>query len=433
MKYYCIGIKGAGMSTLANILFDLGNSVSGYDDAKDYKFTQEGLDSRGIKICYDGNNELDSDTIVTYSKAVRKDHPELKRVTELGLTLKEYNEVVGDVTKLFETICVSGTHGKTTTSLLISNIINNTLGCNYFVGDGTGHALADNKIFVLEADEYNKHFLAYHPTITIITNIELEHVECYNGIEDIINTFETLANKSKLSIVCGDNENVRKVHYNSKVVYYGFEDNNDVVAKNVTLNDLGSTFDVYMSGTLYGHFDLPLFGKHMILNALAAIIVCNNYGIAQGKIHKYITEFKGAKRRFKETVIKDVVTIDDYAHHPTEVKVTLEAARQKYPDKELVAVFKPNTYSRTKELWPGFVEALKLADKSYVTDVYCDRERQEDYPSINSHLIREKLNNCERITDDDANMLLKHKNAVICFMSCKDIYTLKNKYEELIK
>ena len=433
MKYYCIGIKGAGMSTLANILHDLGNVVSGYDDSKGYKFTEEGLDKRGIKIFYDNEHEIDKDTIVTYSKAFKEEHIELKRVRELGLTVKEYKDVVGDITAQFDTVGVSGTHGKTTTSLLISNIINNTIGCSYFVGDGTAKADPNDKLFVIESDEYNKHFLAYHPTIAIITNIELEHVECYDGLEDIIKTFETFANKSKIAVVCGDNENVRKINYQNKVIYYGFDEKNDVVAKNAVLTDKGSSFDVYMNNELFGHFNIPLFGKHMVLNALSAIITCNEYGISKDDMHKYIESFKGAHRRFKETIIDDIVTIDDYAHHPTEVKVTLEAARQKYPNKELVAILKPNTYTRTRELWPQFVEALKLADKSYVTDIYCDREKAEDYPGITSDLIRDKLSNCERITDDMPELLLKHENAVLCFMSCKDIYTLKNKYESLLK
>lgn len=432
MKYYCIGIKGSGMSTLAGLLYDLGNEVSGYDDSKEHKFTEEGLIKRGIPIYYEAH-EMDPDTIVTFSRAFREDHKEIVRMRELGLTIKNYNEVIGDITKMFDTVGVSGTHGKTTTSLLISHIINSTIGCNYFVGDGTSHAAKENNIFVIESDEYNKHFLAYHPSIAIITNIELDHVECYNGLEDIINTFKTFGNKSNLVVACGDDKNIRKIKFDKKVIYYGFDDNNDVVAKNVELTKEGSNFDVYMNGEFYHHFELPLFGRHMILNALASIIVCNNYGISKEYIHDYMKDFKGAKRRFKEEVIGNIVTIDDYAHHPTEIKVTLEAARQKYPDKEIVAIFLPNTYSRTEALMDDFVDVLKLADKAYIMDIHCDREKSSDYPGVSSDTLIERVPNSEKVSLEDAEKLLKHKNSVMCFMSCTNIYVLLDKYKELLK
>ena len=432
MKYYCIGIKGAGMSTLANILYDLGNEVEGYDDAKEYKFTMEGLNKRGIPIYYEAH-PLDKDTIVTFSKAFSQEHKEIKRVKELGLTIKNYNEVLGDITKMFDTVGVSGTHGKTTTSMLISNIINNTIGCNYFVGDGSGYAKKDNKIFVIESDEYNKHFLAYHPSIAVITNIELDHVECYNGLEDIIDTFELFGNKSNFVIACGDDQNIRKIKFDKKTIYYGFHDDNDVVAKNVNLTKEGSTFDVYMNGEFYYHFELPLYGRHMILNALASIIVCNHYGITREDIHDYMKKFQGAKRRFKEEVFGDIVTIDDYAHHPTEIKVTLEAARQKYPDKEIVAIFLPNTYSRTEALMNEFVDVLKSADKAYIMDIHCDRERREDYPNVSSDNLIKQIPNSEKVSLETVDKLLVHKNSVMCFMSCTNIYVILDKYKELLK
>ena len=212
MKYYCIGIKGTGMSTLAQILYDLGNEVSGYDDAKGYKFTQDGLDSRGIKIYYDHDHEIDKDTIVTYSVAFSMDHPEMKRVKELGLTMKAYGEIMGDVVDMFSTIGVSGTHGKTTTSSLIKHILEENGGCNYFIGSGDGYATKDNKYYVVESDEFNRHFLHYRPTYSIILSMEEEHMEVYEDIDDIRETFEKFANQTKeLVIANGDSENIRKI------------------------------------------------------------------------------------------------------------------------------------------------------------------------------------------------------------------------------
>lgn len=432
MKYYCIGIKGSGMATLAEILFDLGHEVSGYDDYKEHKFTQEGLDKRGIKIYYDSTYDIPKDTIVTYSKAFSADHPEIKRVKSLGLKIIAYNELLGKLSSEFKTIGVSGTHGKTTTSTMISHVLGETKGCNYFIGDGSGFADRKNELFTLESCEFNRHFLAYHPYYAIVTNIELEHTECYKDIDEIIKTFEEFANKAHHVIACGDDKNVRKMNLKNDVTYYGFDDCNDVVCKNVTLDENGSKFDVYIKGELYGHFDIPLFGNHMILNALACITVCNMEGVDKEKIHTLLHTFKNAKRRFKEKKFGSVVTIDDYAHHPTEIKVTIQSARQKYPNKEIVAVFLPNTYSRTKALMSDFISALKTADKAYVMDIHCDRERKEDYPGVSSDEIIKNVPNAEKISLDTVDKLLKHKNAAICFMSCTNIYELLDKYEALL-
>ena len=434
MKYYCIGIKGSGMATLACLLHDLGYTVSGYDDTKEWKFTQEGLDKRGIQIYSDSSFLPDQDTIFTCSKAFSEDHSEIQRMLELGVKRKAYNEILGDLTNQFQTIAISGTHGKTTTSSLISHVLNSTFGCNYFIGDGTGHAEKENEYFVIESDEFNRHFLAYHPTYAIITNIELEHTECYRDIEDIIETFEQFSKNTKTGlIVCGDNPNIRKMKFDKDVIFYGFEEENDVRAKNVELTKEGSSFDIYMGNNLYGHFEIPLFGNHMILNTLACVTLCNQLGIEKDKIHELLLTFKNAKRRFQEEVVNDIVIIDDYAHHPTEIKVTLEAARQKYPSKELVVLFKPNTYSRTAAFPKEFASALNTADKAYLTEIDCNREKPSDYPGVSSKIILEKLKNGEMIDEVSINKLLKHKNAVVCFMSCASISHLKEKYKELLK
>ena len=289
MKYYCIGIKGTGMSTLAQILYDLGNEVSGYDDAKGHKFTQDGLEKRNIPIYYDHDHEIDKDTIVTYSVAFKEDHEEMKRVRKLGLTVKKYSELMGDVINMFETIGVSGTHGKTTTSSLIRHLLEETVGCNYFIGAGDGYADKKNKYFVVESDEFNRHFTDYHPAYSIITNIEAEHLECYKDIDDIRNTFEIFANQTKKLVVAnGDNAEVRKINYKTKVMFYGFNDNNDIVIKNMKLLETGSIFDLYINNELFGHFDIPLYGKHMVANAAAAITIAKELGLTVEKIHELL-------------------------------------------------------------------------------------------------------------------------------------------------
>ncbi len=434
MKYYCIGIKGTGMSTLAQILYDLGNEVSGYDDAKGHKFTQDGLEKRNIPIYYDHDHEIDKDTIVTYSVAFKEDHEEMKRVRKLGLTVKKYSELMGDVINMFETIGVSGTHGKTTTSSLIRHLLEETVGCNYFIGAGDGYADKKNKYFVVESDEFNRHFTDYHPAYSIITNIEAEHLECYKDIDDIRNTFEIFANQTKKLVVAnGDNAEVRKINYKTKVMFYGFNDNNDIVIKNMKLLETGSVFDLYINNELFGHFDIPLYGKHMVANAAAAITIAKELGLTVEKIHELLETFHNAKRRFAETKIGNCVTIDDYAHHPTEIKVTLEAVKQKYPNKRLVVVFVPNTYSRTKDFKNEFVEAFNIADKTYLTEIDCNRERQEDYPGITSHIIVDNLKNGDMISIDTIDKLKDEKDSVVCFMSCAYVDNLIDSFKNLIK
>ena len=434
MKYYCIGIKGSGMATLACLLKDLGNEVSGYDDVKDFKFTEKGLDERGIEIFYDGSKELDKDTIITASKAFSNDHKEIQRVKELGFEITPYNEIMGNLTTLFKTISVCGTHGKTTTSSLISHVVDKVLGCNYFIGDGRGHANKDNSLYVIESDEFNKHFLAYHPTISVITNIELEHTECYDGLQDIINTFEKFANVNtkELVVACGNNENIRKINFNKKVIMYGESEDNDYIVKNINVTDTGTAFVIYHEKELYGSFNVPLYGKHNALNTTACIIICDLLGIDKEKISELLKDFHNAERRFQEEKIGSSIIIDDYAHHPTEIKVTLEAAKAKYKDRPLIAVFKPNTYSRTKEFPKEFGDALNVADYIYVTEVDSNREKQEDYPGVTSQMIIDNTKNGKIISDSDTSCLLEYKDPVVCIMSCASISHLKDDYKKRI-
>lgn len=432
MKYYCLGIKGTGMSTLAQILHDLGHTVSGYDDAKEYKFTQKGLEERNIKIYYDNTHDLDKDTTVTYSVAVKEDNKEFQRVKEMGLNIKKYNEIMGEITKMFDTISVAGTHGKTTTSSLTKHILSHTTGCNYFIGAGDGYADKKNKLFVIESDEFNKHFITYYPKYSVITNIEEEHMECYKDLKDIISTFEIFASNTKEEIIaCGDNENIRKLKTKIPIIYYGFNEHNEYQIKNEQIIENGENFDLYQNEKLIGNFTVPLYGKHMVLDTTAAIIICLKHNIEITKIKELLLTFRNAKRRFVEEKIENSIIIDDYAHHPTEIKVTLEAIKAKYPKKRIVAVFKPNTYSRTKDFKNEFIESLKIADKVYLTEIDCNREKQEDYKGITSHTIIDQIENAEIISEDTIDKLSSEKESVVCFMSCAYVNHLIEGYKNL--
>lgn len=429
MKYYLIGIKGAGMSALALLLSDLGYEVVGYDDASEHRFTEDRLIERGIPIYSGPNDELDKDTIVVRSPAIRDDHPEMQKVFEMDLRNYAYHEMLGKLSKKYETVCVSGCHGKTTTTAMLSHIMKDMGGCNYIIGDGRGAADKDAKRLILESCEYRRHFLQYDPDYVIITNIELDHTDYYKDIDDMIDAYQEFANKAdKMVIICGDDPYTHVLDVSKPVYYYGVGEDNDIQARNIEYRNDGTSFDVFIEDEYVGHFDLPLFGKHMLLNALAAIAVCHYERLEPKEVSKRLKTFKGAERRFKETFIGNNVLVDDYAHHPTEVKVTIKAARQKYPDKQVIAVFKAHTFSRVEEFADEFANALNLADKAFVMDINYDRERPEDYPGINAYTIIDKLNNGDYIEQDMEEKLMPFDNAAILFMSSKEIYLLEENY-----
>lgn len=432
MIYHFIGIKGTGMSALAQIMKSLGYEVQG-SDKPDHFFTEAGLLEKGIKILNFSKENIKEDMVIVQGNAFKDDHEEVVRAKELGLKIYTYQEMVGRLTEMFMTIGVSGCHGKTTTTAMMAHVLGNIVGTNYLIGDGSGFASKENKYFCLEACEYKRHFLAYTPYYAIITNIELDHIDYYKDIDDVISAYQEYANKAeKMVIACGDDPYTHTLEVNPPIFYYGLNDDNDIIAKDVEYHNEGTSFDVFVEDNYYGHFDLPLFGKHMLLNALAVISVCYYERLEAKDVAKYLKTFKGAKRRFKENIIGDIVTIDDYAHHPTEVKVTIKAARQKYPDKKIVAILKTHTLSRTKEMADEFVEALNLADDAYVMDVGVDRE-EIGYDDVDYHVILDKLRNGKYMSLDKVDELLKYENAVLIFMSSKDIYVLQKEYEKRLK
>lgn len=433
MKYYMVGIKGAGLSALALILNDLGYEVVGYDDELSHQFTEDKLIERGIKIYTESNEALDKECIVIRSSAIKEEHPEIVKANELGLKIYEYHEMLGKLANIFELITVAGCHGKTTTSCMMAHVLNDIIGCNYLIGDGDGKASRDNKKFVIEACEYRRNFLVYEPDYAIITNIDLDHVDYFKDISDVIDAYQEYANNAeKMVIACGDDPYTHSLEVNKPIFYYGLEDDNDIIAKDVEYHTDGISFDVLVEENYYGHFDLPIYGKHMLLDALAVIAVCYYERLDAKEVAKSLKTFEGAKRRFTETSIGDIVIIDDYAHHPSEVRATIKSAKQKYPDKKIVAVFEPHTYSRTKEFADELAKVLNTVDKAYVMDVFPAREKEEDYPNINANSIINLLDNGEYIDSSMVDKLKDLDNAVVLFMSPKEIYNLKQDYIEYL-
>ncbi len=425
--YYFIGIKGTGMSALAVILKQLGYKVLGSDIEKHF-FTESELVKNHIPVFVYQENNIKEDMTIIKGASIRDDNVELVKAKSLGLKIYEYNEMVGILSREFKTICIAGCHGKTTTTNMMALAFKNK-GINYLIGDGTGSASQDNTYFALESCEYKRHFLAYLPYYAVITNIDLDHVDYYKDIDDVIDAYTSYANHATKEIIAyGDDPYTRKMKVEKPIKFFGLGENNDVVASNVMYHSKGISFDI----DSYGHFDLPLYGTHQLLDALAVITVCMEEGISYEEVSQNLKDFVGAKRRFTEKVVGNNVIIDDYAHHPNEVKATVQAIRQKYSDKSLIIIFQPHTFSRTKEFALDLVEVFRDADASYVLPIHPARERQEDYPDVTSDMIVRKLDNCYSISMDEASKLTIYDNAVFAFMSPNDISSLENELENLL-
>lgn len=431
MIYYFIGIKGSGMSSLAQIMHDLGYKVTG-SDKPDHFFTEAGLIKKGISFHEFNPDMITKDMIIVQGNAFNDEHPEVIRAHELGLKIFTYQEMIAEITNDTKLVAVCGCHGKTTTTTMLKTVLE-PFGVNYLIGDGTGYAKKGNEYFALEACEYKRHFLAYNPYYTIVTNIELDHTDYYKDLDDVMDAFNEFVSKTRKSVImCGDDINNRKVKTDKPVYYYGFNEDNDVVVKNVTHDEETTKADVYIKGELYDTYTFPFVGDHLLLNVLGVITVCYLENLPKDVVRKQVSIIEHAKRRFIEEKFRNNILIDDYAHHPTEVKVTIEAARKKYPDREIVALFKAHTRSRVQYFHKEFADALNLADKAFVLDIGEDR-KELGYDGVSCMDIIKDLKNGEYISLEEVDKLLPYKdtNAVLLFMSSKDIYVLENKYKEI--
>ena len=424
--YHFIGIKGSGMSALAQIMHELGYEVQG-SDVEETFFTEKGLHELGIPVLPFSSDNIKEGMKIIRGASFTDEHIEVARAIEMNLPMYTYSEMVGNLTKKFKTICVAGCHGKTTTSAMLSHVMNEIKGSNYLIGDGTGFASPENEYFVLESCEYRRHFLAYTPTYAIITNIDLDHVDYFKDINDVIDAYQSYANRAeKMVIACGDDPYTHSLEVTPPIFYYGLDDDNDIIASNIEYKEDGTSFEVTIEGNYYGFFDLPIYGKHMLLDALAVIATCYYERLEAKDVAKVFKTFTGAKRRFSETVVGDTIVIDDYAHHPNEVKATIKAVKQKYPNKKIVTIFQPHTFSRTQEFADDLAEAMNIADYSYVMEIHPAREKQEDFEGVTSHLIIDKLEHGDEITMQEAERLVAYEGSVILFMSPNDLHLLED-------
>lgn len=431
-QIWFIGIKGTGMASLALLLHDLGYNVAGSDIEK-YTFTQVPLEKAGIKVTnFDPENIRDEGQVIVKGNAFKQDNPEVNACIEKDVAWQSYPDTVEEVVKAHTSIGVSGTHGKTSTTSLLAHVLGEVAPTSYLIGDGRGKGVEGSRFFAYEADEYRRHFLAYHPDYQIMTNIDFDHPDYFKDQADYTSAFQTAAEQTKKALfVWGDDPRLQSLKTDIPKYTYGFKDSDDFQATNIEKTTQGSTFNVIANGKDLGRFEIHLFGDHSILNATAVIALAYTENIPMEDIKKGLPTFKGAKRRFSEKDFGDIAVIDDYAHHPTEMRATIQAARQKFPDKELVVVFQPHTYSRTKKYQKDFEEILSDVDKAYVTPIYASA--RESHGDITSEDLTANIPGSEVIDLNNINDLTKHKNAVVVFMGAGDIPKYEDAYEAKLK
>lgn len=437
-----IGIGGISMSGLAGILLDSGYEVSGSDMKP--SATTDKLMEAGAKIFFGHKPEnLDGVDLVVYTDAISLDNSELKYAIETKLDIIDRASFLGALMKNYKySIAVSGTHGKTSTTSIITEIIENDPSNPTILIGGQldsihGNVKLGNKnLFLTEACEYKSNILKYYPTIAIVLNIDEDHLDFFDNIDHIIETFvgyaENLDETSHL-ILNVDDENTRKLIGKTKanITTFGIDRIADFTAKNLTLSDEGyPSYQMFHKHKMIAEIKLNVMGKHNIYNSMAAFIATYIYGIEPEKIVSGIADYYGVHRRleFKGNV-KGATVIDDYAHHPTEIKTTLNAIRNRYSS-DIYCIFQPHTYTRTKLLLNSFSESFDDADKIIITDIFAAREK--DYGDIHSKALVEAIRAkgkdaiyIESFEDVEKYLLANvHEDDCIITMGAGDVYLI---------
>ena len=428
-KYHFIGIKGSGMSSLAQIAYDMGHEVQGSDE-ETYFFTQEKLEQRNIPMYGYSAENIKEGFEVILGNAFDETHIEYRAAKDLGLKIYTYAQFLGKLLDEIPSIAVTGAHGKTTTSTMVSNIFKHNFVTSYLIGDGTGHGEKNSDYIIAEACEYYRHFLAYHPNYAVVTNIDFDHPDYFNDEHDMFDAFQSFVNQVKDTVViCGDDRLASQLKPSTaKVVTYGFNEGNDYQIKNVKTTSENSEFDVYKNSELLGTFTMAVFGLHDISNATSAIALADICGLSTDEIQQSLGSYHHAERRFTEHKVGTNVVVDDYAHHPSEIKATIDSARRKYSDKQIIAIFQPHTYTRTAKFLNEFAESLLTADKVFLCPIFASVREKEKIVGIED--LQKVTPGSEIIYGEENFDKLNFDNSVILFMGAGNINKLCNKFVE---
>lgn len=400
-RIHFVGIGGIGMSGIAAVLQKHGFAVSGCDlkrSSTTDKLVDLGID---VVIGHSTSHAEEVDLLVV-SSAVRRDHPELVHARERKIPVVRRAEMLGEIVRRNRSIAVSGSHGKTTTSAMTAMVLSEAgLDPTLIVGGvlrnlDSSSKLGSTGLLVVEADEYDRSFLALWPELAIVTNIDADHLDCYQDLDEIRDAFRQFLERVPfygVVIGCSNDPYVAEIlrHLDRRVVRYGTGEEADLRAIDIAFTESGSTFNVARGGDSLGSVALAVPGLHNVLNALGAIAAGLELEVPFDRISSALVRYRGVERRFQILgEFNGAIIVDDYAHHPTEIRATLEAARGSYPDRRIVALFQPHLYSRTRDFFDQFAESLSIADQAYVTPIYPARE--EPIPGVDSQLILDAAN-----------------------------------------
>jgi UDP-N-acetylmuramate--alanine ligase len=398
---YFIGIGGIGMSAIARFFYSRGIEVSGYD--KTETALAKELEAEGMMVHYEENTELAPKNVdlVVYTPAIPAEHSELVFYRQNGYRVMKRSDVLQMITESSFNICIAGTHGKTTITTMIAHLLRDSgYGCNAFLGGisvnyGTNFWSSEKKVCVVEADEYDRSFLKLNPDVAVISAMDPDHLDIYGTAEAMEQAFIDFSSKvkrdgllvSKFGLIRG-----KELKATNQLTYSLQNESADAYAANIRMMNGSYEFDVMIRKNKLENIMLHMGGMHNVENAVAAITVASSLEIGNEKIRTAIENFKGVKRRFEYVIKNDrLVFIDDYAHHPEELRALIHGAKTLFRQKKCTIIFQPHLYTRTRDLADGFAEVLDLADEIILLPIYPARELPIE--GVNSEMILKKMKN----------------------------------------
>lgn len=449
--YYFLGIGGIGMSALARYFNHYGKRVEGYDKTATELTSQ--LQKENIKCHFteevEALKELLShykkeEIIVVYTPAVPKTHSEYVYLSENGYHIQKRSEVLGAITKQFKTIAIAGTHGKTTTTTLVTHLLRSAgINCYSFMGGISrnyntnlllGKADDDDCYVVVEADEYDRSFLTLHPYVAVITSVDADHLDIYGNTKNMLESYFLFAKQVKKDGVLIVKKTVdNELKLTDKRLVYSLNLNTEYCAESVQIKNGNFCYNIKSPVQQINDVTIGLPGLHNVENSIAAVAVAQQIGVKAEVIKEALRSFKGVKRRFDYRIkSQDVVYVDDYAHHPEELKAAITAAKQLYPDKKITGIFQPHLFTRTRDFADAFAQSLDLLDECILLEIYPAREKPID--GVTSQMLLDKMKGKEKqVVKKEAllDFLKNKKIEVLLTMGAGDIDTVVEPIEKM--